>query len=211
MILTLPIMRPYPLNPQCLEAIQSLSQSIRGKQIINTTNNKGVVQSVKIPFQFESRETKQCPQDNIQRTNLQHSILQRTTVCICVLTSRHRVLHEKHQQNMPYSIAGNSFLLKGTTCTHEDMADPLIQQGLRNIHAKGVCHYDMKPFNVIKTPSGSKVFIDFGASDINCDSDKLAKEMELLQSRYFCASLHTECRSDLNFTELRYKRKERIV
>ena len=54
----------------------------------------------------------------------------------------------------------------------------------RDIHALGVCHYDLKPCNLIKTPSGSKVFIDFGASDINCDSDKLTREMELFQSRY---------------------------
>jgi nucleotide-binding universal stress UspA family protein len=52
-----------------------------------------------------------------------------------------------------------------------------IADALRTVHAQGVIHFDLKPDNVVMTPDGTAVLVDFGLAHHRDLPDLLAEEM----------------------------------
>ena len=74
---------------------------------------------------------------------------------------------------------------------HEIKYSPNISRNVINafkeIHARGVCHGDVRSENILVRPNGSVVVVDFEMSTIDADEDELNAEMR--EVKYLLASL----------------------
>ena len=74
---------------------------------------------------------------------------------------------------------------------HEVKYTPKIGRNVVNafkeIHARGVCHGDVRGENILVRPDGTVVVVDFEMSTIDADEDKLNAEMR--EVKYLLASL----------------------
>jgi len=74
---------------------------------------------------------------------------------------------------------------------HQIQYSPKIGKNIINafkeIHARGVCHGDVRCENILVRPNGTVVVVDFEMSTIEADDDELNTEMR--EVKYLLASL----------------------
>jgi DNA-binding helix-hairpin-helix protein with protein kinase domain len=62
-----------------------------------------------------------------------------------------------------------------------------VVNAFKEIHARGVCHGDVRGENILVRPDGTVVVVDFEMSTIDADPDDLKSEMKGV--KYLLASL----------------------
>jgi DNA-binding helix-hairpin-helix protein with protein kinase domain len=71
---------------------------------------------------------------------------------------------------MLYQVEFNSMIAKN------------VMNAFKEIHAKGVCHGDVRVENILVKEDNSVVLIDFESSEMNADKDLLNEEMGQVKS-----------------------------